>query len=136
MSNHHEALKSAYEAFGTGDFPAAFEQLHDDCVLHEGSDALPYGGDFHGKQEIMGRWLPLIGAHFENLRLTLDELVGDGETVCVLGTIRGRIAGEDIKTPFCHVWHYEDDKVVDARFHNQQVDALLAIQKKEKAGIA
>jgi ketosteroid isomerase-like protein len=126
----------AYEAFGRGDVEAAFAQLDDECVLHSGSDLVPAGGEFHGKQEIMGRWLPELGANYQDLRLSIDEFIGDGDSIAVTGTGRSTIAGTELKSPFCHVWHYRDGKVVDAHFHTQQVDAFVAVRERAAIGSA
>ena len=113
---------------------AAFENLDDECVFHAGSDKLPAGGDFHGKQEIMGRWLPELGATFQDMRLNLSEFIDGGDSIAVVGTIRARVAGTDIKDAFCHVWHYRDGKVIDASFFSPEVDAFVALQE-QGAGI-
>jgi ketosteroid isomerase-like protein len=134
MPDNLDTLKAAYEAFGRGDVEGAFAQLDEDCVFHNGSDLMPAGGDFHGKQEILGRWLPELGANFEGLRLSVDEIIGEGDSICVCGTARSTVAGTDIKSPFCHVWHYRDGKVVDARFHTQSAEAMVAIQSRDRAG--
>lgn len=134
MSDNRRKLQEAYDAFARADFEAAFANLDEECTFHNGSDLLPAGGDFHGKREIVGRWLPELGANYENLRLSIDEMIGDGDAICVCGTSRSTVAGVVVKSPFCHVWHYRNGKVIDARFHTQQVEALVAIQRK--AGMA
>jgi ketosteroid isomerase-like protein len=133
MSNS-DTLKAAYEAFGRGDVEAAFSQLDEECVFHNGSDKVPAGGDFHGKADIMGRWLPELGANYEGLRLTVEDMIGDGDAIAVNGMTRSKVAGVEIKSPFCHVWRYRDGKVVDARFHTQQVEAYIAVAEQAAIG--
>jgi ketosteroid isomerase-like protein len=138
MSENVKKLSEAYEAFGRGDMEAAFKNLHEECTFRTGSDLTPSGGTYHGKQEIMGRWLPALGATFENLRLTVDETIGDGDTICVCGTTRAKVAGKDLKSPFAHIWHYRDGKVIDAMFLSHDANVFSAVQEREaaKAGAA
>ena len=130
MSSNLDQLKSAYEAFARGDVEAAFADLDEQCTFHAGSDFLPAGGDFHGKQEIMGRWLPELAANFQDLRMDIEETIEEGDSICVTGTMRANVAGTDIKGPFCHIWHYRDGKVVDARFFAPEAEAMMAMQRQ------
>ena len=133
MSENLTRLTEAYEAFSRGDMEAAFANLDEECVFRTGSELTPSGGTYHGKQEIMGRWLPALGATFENLRLSIDETIGEGDSICVCGTIRSTVAGRDIKSPFSHVWHYRDGKVVDATFLSHDAEVYAAVQAREAA---
>jgi ketosteroid isomerase-like protein len=136
MSTNRDALTTAYEAFDRGDIGTAFQFLDEECVFRAGSDLVPGGGSFHGKQDILGRWLPTIGATYENLRLTVEEMIGEGDAICVCGQERSTVAGKEIKSAFSHVWHFTDGMVTDARFHTGEAEVLVALQEREAAGIA
>lgn len=133
MSDNLTRLTEAYEAFARGDMEAAFANLDEDCTFRTGSDLLPSGGTYHGKQEIMGAWLPALGATFQNMRLSIDETIGEGDSICVCGTIRSTIGAQEIKSPFAHIWHYRDGKVVDATFLSHDANAVAAVQARDGA---
>jgi ketosteroid isomerase-like protein len=132
MSNA-EILQAAYEAFGRGDFEAAFADLDENCVWNSGSDLLPAGGTFHGKAEIMGGWLPEFGANFSDFELKVDEILESGDRVFVLGTEHATIASSEVHGPFCHVWLYRDGKAIEASFFGQEAQTLNAVQHARAA---
>jgi ketosteroid isomerase-like protein len=124
-----EIARSAYEAFIRGDIDVAFRNLDDDCTWRAGSPELPSGGVFHGKQEILGRWLAEFTATFQDFRMTCDEVLGIDDRVIVTGSTRATVAGQEIKAPYCHLWTYRDGKAVEASFFTYEAAAVLALQK-------
>jgi len=133
MSRNLERLQDAYAAFARGDTALAFADLDPECVFRAGSDLLPTGGEYHGKREIVGRWLPTLAAHMPDLRLLIDEIVESGDTICVTGTSRATLAGSsiEVKSPFCHVWHFRAGKIAGARFFTDTAVLMDAIQQRD-----
>jgi ketosteroid isomerase-like protein len=124
-----DKCRAAYEAFIRGDIGAAFADLADDAVFRAGSEVLPAGGTFHGKDEITGRWLAEFGATFQDFRMTCDEVIEVGERVLVLGSSRATVAGTPLKAPYCHLWTYKDGKAIEAVFFTHEAETALALQK-------
>ena len=132
MSNV-ETSKAAYEAFGRGDIEAAFSNLSEDTVWRNNADGLPVGGTFHGKSQIIGEWLPTLGANFENFRLNIDEFIEAGDYVIAMGTSRATVNGHDIKAPVCHVWRYgPDGMIAEVNFFTDTAPAYLALHAGEQ----
>ena len=133
MSENLEVVKVGYAAFSRGDLDAAFAALDLDCVIRAGTGMIPAGGDYHGKREIFGRWLPELIANYEDLRFLADSWIDARETIVVTGTLRTRLRGtaEEIKAPFCHVWRFREGKVVEARLFTDTAVTLQAVQLRD-----
>ena len=129
MSNI-DTLKKGYDDFGRGDIEAVFEAWHDDVKWEGGNPDTPAGGDYSGKQEIGGAFGEL-GEAWEDLNVTPDEFVGEGDTVCVLGHISGtgKATGHQVKSPFVHVYRFEGDKVKRIQILGDTLTAARATGK-------
>jgi ketosteroid isomerase-like protein len=126
-----DALRNGYEAFGKGDLDAAFQNFADDIVWRGTGESVPAGGTYHGIDEIKNRWMPEFAANYQDFRQSIDELLDCGDCVIALGTSRATVAGQEIKAPFCHVWKYSGDKVVEARFFGDTAQVFQALQRQE-----
>lgn len=126
-----ETLRKGYEAFGSGDIDGAFENFSNDIVWKGVGDSVPAGGTYHGIDEVRNKWLAEFAANYQDFRQSIDELIDAGDCVIALGTARSRIGDTEIKGDFCHVWKYEDGKVVEARFFADTAQTLQALQKQE-----
>ena len=133
-----QVLKQGYEAFQRGDFDAAFANFADDVVVRGGSDSIPAGGTYHGLDELRGRWLQEFGATYADFRMTIEETIDAGDWTVVLGTSRGQLqkTSEELKSPFCHVWRWKGDKIVEARFFTDSARLLSAIQNLDRTATA
>ena len=103
-------VRRAYDALTRGDVPGVVDCLADDaeCVL---SDETPYGGVWRGPDGI-ARGIRDIAAHYEELVIEVSEVVGDGDTVVVLGHIHGRaLGGGNLWQPFAHVVRVRDGRI-------------------------
>ena len=92
MPSNVEATKKGYECFQRGDIPSLIRDLLDDnCVwISPGpSDILPWAGTFKGKHEI-ANFFAQVGEHLEFSEFAPREMIEQGETVVVLGTLAGR----------------------------------------------
>jgi uncharacterized protein len=80
-----EIVRSGYEAFGRGDFPAILELLAGDFEWKFcGSKGLPYTGTFRTRDE-MARWFASIGEVEDIQVFEPREFITAGENVTVLG---------------------------------------------------
>jgi ketosteroid isomerase-like protein len=110
MADNVDTLKQGYEAYGRGDVEAVLENWADDVKWEGGNADLPAGKDYQGKDEVAGAFQELSEA-WDSLNVTPDEFVGEGDTVCVLGHLEGAAGGETVKSPFVHVYRFEDGNV-------------------------
>jgi uncharacterized protein len=116
MSSNVEATKKGYECFQRGDIPSLIRDLLDDnCVwISPGpSDILPWAGTFKGKHEI-ANFFAQVGEHLEFSEFAPREMIEQGETVVVLGTLAGRAkkTGKAVKNEWAHVFKFRQGKVV------------------------
>jgi ketosteroid isomerase-like protein len=112
MAENVETLKQGYEAYGRGDIEAVLETWADDVKWEGGNSDVPAGGNYQGKDEVVKAFQE-IGEAWDSFSVTPDEFVGEGDTVCVLGHAEGtgKATGQSAKTPFVHVYRFEDGKV-------------------------
>jgi ketosteroid isomerase-like protein len=112
MSQNTDILKQGYEAYGRGDVQAVLEDWADDVKWEGGNADLPAGKEYQGKNQVMQAFQE-IGEAWESFSVTPDEFVGEGDTVCVLGHAEGtpKGGGDSIKSPFVHIYRFEDGKV-------------------------
>jgi ketosteroid isomerase-like protein len=130
--SHVESSRAAYEAFSRGDIEAAFADLRDDAVFHGNSQGLPAGGDYRGREEILGKWLPELAA-FEGMEVGPSRFLDAGDHVIVMGDQSATVAGQRLDGTFCHVWRYDGDKVAEAWFFEDSAQTLRAMESA-KAG--
>ena len=125
-----EALRNGYEAFSSGNIDVAFENFADDIVWSGTSELVPSSGTYNGIDEVRSKWLPEFAATFQDFSQSVDELLDCGDYVIALGTSRATVAGEEIEGPFCHVWKYSGDKIVEATFFSDTAPAYKALQSQ------
>jgi ketosteroid isomerase-like protein len=119
-------VRRAYDAFARGDLPALVGCLADDaeCVL---SDETPYGGVWRGPQGI-ARGIEGLAGHYEELAVEVSELVGDGDTVVVLGQIHGRaLGGGNLWQPFAHVVRVREGRITHMTSYADATKPLRAL---------
>jgi ketosteroid isomerase-like protein len=73
------------------------------------------GGHFNGADEVLGI-LAKLPEHYDELSVSPDEYLEDGDTVIAVGHIsaQAKSSGEQFETPFAHVWRMKDAKVNQA----------------------
>jgi ketosteroid isomerase-like protein len=116
MPSNVEATKKGYECFQRGDIPSLIrDPLDDNCVwISPGpSDILPWAGTFKGKHEI-ANFFAQVGEHLEFSEFAPREMIEQGETVVVLGTLAGRAkkTGKAVKAELAHAFKFRQGKVV------------------------
>jgi uncharacterized protein len=116
MASNVEATKKGYESFQRGDIQSLLKDLiDDDCTwISPGpSDKLPWAGTFKGKQEI-ANFFAQVDANLEFTEFTPLEMIEQGDTVVVLGTLAGRAkkTGKPVKNEWAHVFKFSHGKAV------------------------
>ena len=112
MAENVDALKKAFDGFNSGDQDAVAEIYQDDAKWEgPNTQEVPGGGTTEGKDKIL-EMLGGIQEDWEDFQATPDEFIDAGDTVIVLGHISGKHkeSGNDLKTPFVHVWRMSDGK--------------------------
>jgi ketosteroid isomerase-like protein len=128
MASNVEATRKAYESFQRGDIPALIRDLIDDnCTwISPGpEDKLPWAGTFKGKQEI-ANFFARVGENLEFSEFAPREMIEQGDTVVVLGTLIGRAkkTGKTVKNEWAHVFKYSQGKVV---FFQEYIDTAADV---------
>jgi len=102
-------LEKSYAEFGNGNMEGATAPWPDDFVW-EGPNAegFPGSGRREGKEAAIGALGEVVGA-WDSYAVTIDEMVGDGGTVIVLGHAEGSKGGQTLKQPVVHVWRFDGD---------------------------
>jgi uncharacterized protein len=131
MTSNVEATKKGYECFQRGDIPSLIRDLLDDnCVwISPGpSDKLPWAGTFKGKHEI-ANFFAQVGEHLEFSEFAPREMIEQGETVVVLGTLAGRAkkTGKAVKNEWAHVFKFRQGKVVSFQEYIDTAADVLAM---------
>jgi len=128
MPSNIETTKKGYEFFERGDIPALIrETIDDNCTwISPGpKDKLPWAGTFKGKQEI-ANFFAQVGQNLEFSEFAPREMIEQGDTVVVLGTLAGRAKKTDnsIKNEWAHVFKYRQGKIV---FFQEYIDTAADV---------
>jgi uncharacterized protein len=128
MASNVEATKKGYECFQRGDIPSLIRDLLDDnCIwISPGpKDKLPWAGTFKGKHEI-ANFFAQVGQNLEFSEFAPREMIEQGETVVVLGTLAGRAkkSGKAVKNEWAHVFKFRQGKVV---FFQEYIDTAADV---------
>ena len=128
MASNIETTKKGYEFFERGDIPALIKEIIDEnCTwISPGpKDKLPWAGTFKGKQEI-ANFFAQVGQNLEFSEFAPREMIEQGDTVVVLGTLAGRAkkTGKSIKNEWAHVFKYRQGKIV---FFQEYIDTAADV---------
>jgi ketosteroid isomerase-like protein len=104
-------VSAAYAAAGNSDMAAILEILDPDVVLHEPA-SLPNAGVHRGLQNVL-RALAYVFEDFDMSRLTVDELIVDGERA--VGLVNLTLRGREIQSSVAEVWRVRGGRVVEIR---------------------
>ena len=127
MSENTDALKRGYDAFNSGDADTLAD-LYQDDARWEGpnTEGVPMSGVHEGKEAILEA-LRSAGEAFEEITVSPDEMVEEGDTVVVLSHIQGKTSsGNEVKLPGIEVWRMKDGKA-------QRVQSLVDTAELKKA---
>jgi len=128
MASNVEATKKGYECFQRGDIPSLIRDLLDDnciCISPGPSDKLSWAGTFNGKNEI-ANFFAQVGENLEFSEFAPREMIEQGETVVVLGTLAGRAkkTAKAVKNEWAHVFKFRQGKVV---FFQEYIDTAADV---------
>jgi uncharacterized protein len=127
VASNVEATKKGYECFQRGDIPSLIRDLLDDnCVwISPGpNEKLPWAGTFKGKHEI-ANFFAQVAQNLEFSEFAPREMIEQGETVVVLGTLAGRAKKtEAVKNEWAHVFKFLQGKVV---FFQEYIDTAADV---------
>ncbi len=122
MSPTRQIVHSLYAAFAAGDIPA-FLALLDPQIRWNEAEGFPYAdkNPYVGPDAIVSGVFARIGEEWENFRVEVGEIAGDGEVVTMFGRYKGRHrrTGKALDAQCAHTWWVRGGKVV--RFQ-QMVD--------------
>ena len=126
-----EILRSAYEAFDSGEANKLFELLDPDIEWQAAEDTEPKHG-VEGVLESLGAWFQV----WDDLHMEPEEFIDGGDHVVAVVMFRGRVAGsnEQVSQRFFQVWTLRDDRVVAFREYQTRREALDATDAAESAG--
>jgi ketosteroid isomerase-like protein len=105
-----ELIRPAYDAFARGDIAGVMAVLADDIDWHAPA-LLPHGRDARGHDQV-GEFFSGIVSTWEGLTLAIDDFVGSGDRVCVIGRASGTLDGTETGYGFCHCWTIGAGKAV------------------------
>jgi uncharacterized protein len=128
MASNIEATRRGYESFQRGDIPSLLRDLlADNCTwISPGpKDKLPWAGTYKGKQEI-ANFFAEVERTLELTEFTPREMIEQGDTVVVLGTLAGRAktTGKPVKNEWAHVFKFSQGKVV---FFQEYIDTAADV---------
>lgn len=107
-----ELVRRVIDAFNDNDFDAMAEIHSSDVVLHQN------GEDLHGYdaiEEAMGEFLAESDAEF-----TLEDLIGEGDTVAGRYTITATQAGQDVEVSTLCLVRVADGEIVEVWVHSNE----------------
>jgi ketosteroid isomerase-like protein len=128
MASNIEATRRGYESFQRGDIPSLLRDLlADNCTwISPGpKDKLPWAGTYKGKQEI-ANFFAEVERTLELTEFTPREMIEQGDTVVVLGTLAGRAktTGKPVRNEWAHVFKFSQGKVV---FFQEYIDTAADV---------
>jgi ketosteroid isomerase-like protein len=109
-----DTIRTVYEAFARRDIPKVLGcfDAHIEWIAADHSplaDQSPYRGLDRVREGVFMR----MGARFERFGMRVDELVGVGDKVIMLGVYEGKFTGaaKDFEAQVAHVWTLSRGKV-------------------------
>jgi ketosteroid isomerase-like protein len=105
-----DTIKGAYDAFARQDIDGVMAAF-DDAIEWDVPDSVPWGGVFHGKQEV-GSFFASLPEHIDELNVEPQEYIDAGDKVIATGRHHGNVGGEPFETRFAMVWTMGGGKAV------------------------
>lgn len=123
MNPNLETAKAVYAAFAAGDIPGVLGRLAPDVRWTEAAGG-PYGGVSIGPQAVLDNVFMKIGAEWDGFAAVPRQFVCEGDTVVALGEYSAtfKATGKSFRSPFAHVWRFQDGVAVE---FTQHVDTVL-----------
>lgn len=122
-------VRTFYEAFARGDFPAAIAGLDAAVEWHETEvSALPMAGTHRGPEGV-ARGVFRSAIQWDDFAAVPDVFLDAGEYVVVLGRFhgRGRTSGHPLDAPFAHVWRLRNGRIAYVRNYTDTAQFLESL---------
>jgi ketosteroid isomerase-like protein len=113
MAHRNEVLlRKTYDAFGNGDMDTVLGVFADDIQWHEFGGS-PLGGDYKGKEEVLGFFGKLMELSGRTFHLEVQDVLGNDRHVVALVQERAERDGKILAIDAVHVWQVQNDTAVD-----------------------
>ena len=123
-----EVVGGIYEALARGELEAAVAVLDPDIEWTEpDTPGLYFAGAHHGIEAVIENVFSTTAATWDEFRMEVDELLGDGEAVVVLGRFRARAGDRRLDAPFAHVWRVRGGLAAEMRGFTDTAAFLTAL---------
>jgi ketosteroid isomerase-like protein len=119
-----ELVRRLFDAFAARDLEPALDTMDEDIEFLPVTANLTTGGIPYRGHEGMARYFEDVGRVWDELRVFPREFRDLGETIIVLGRMRGRGGGMIIDRPTGWVWRFRNGKIVSGRVYASQEEAL------------
>jgi uncharacterized protein len=130
-----EAVKQAYEAFGTGDMPTLLGMFDENIEWRtpdvEGS---PFQSAYDGR-EAVAEFFKTIDEHENFSQFEPREFIAQGDRVVVLGALTSTVnsTGRNYQTEWVHFFTMRDGKITNFKEFFDTAAASKAFQKAANA---
>jgi ketosteroid isomerase-like protein len=120
-----EIVRSAFEAFTTGDIDAVLEFCDPEIVVHDPGRT---GRTYRGLAELRGFWEEWLET-WQEYRVEPQEIIEAGGQVFVHTgqTGRGRFSGIEVGQDLFQVFRVRNGKVVEYRIYADRTEALESV---------
>lgn len=115
MSDYVRVVRDTYRAFSDGDIAKVLSLLDENVEWHEAENITYWpGGPFIGPQAVLEGVFARVPKDFDGFRVTMDRVIGFGETVLAQGPYSGKAlaTGRQFDAQVAHIWDFRDGKVV------------------------
>jgi ketosteroid isomerase-like protein len=122
-----QALQRIYDAFSRWDIDELAKGVTHDFELIM-PETVPWGGTFHGGDGVRA-FATVFRDHVEGQWADPDDYVDGGDTVVVLGRLRGRAiaTGREYEVHFAHAWTLSDGMPVWCRSYFDTAPIMAAL---------
>jgi ketosteroid isomerase-like protein len=114
-----QPVRALFAAFGRGDIPVAVQHLAEDVEWQvPGTDAVPYAGAWHGRDEV-AEFFQRLGAAVEFEQFAVTEMLVSGDHVVVTGQELGRVraTGALFENEWAMVFTVRSGRIVGLRLY-------------------
>lgn len=120
-----QVLRDAYAAFARQDLPAVLEAF-DEEIEWTIPDSLPFGGVFHGHDEVLG-FFGSLGQVWQDLSVEPVEFIDGGDTIVVISRDRATGAAGSTDELVVHLWRMRDGRATSFTEYADTAKALQAL---------
>lgn len=123
-----EVVAGIYEALERGDLDAVLAALDPDIEWVEpDTPGLYFAGAHQGVEAVVRNVFATTSTTWDEFRIVVDELLGDGEAVVALGRFRARAGERRLDAPFAHVWRVRGGLAAEMRNFTDTAAFLTAL---------